>query len=142
MPPPINHGKGERILDDIKYSVFVFLSLSLLPFLSFKNSALFYITDLGINKHFYPKYYAPPARWMRKYFKVRQTQIPIFLYAELVLAVVFAAYGPISFSIAVLILILGYEKRIIGVLVMIPVCLIILNGIYMAGMVKVYKSKH
>ena len=129
------------MLENIKYAAIVFLSLSLLPFLSCKNSALFYIESLGINEHFYPKYYTSPARWMRKYFKVRQTRIPIFLYAELVFAAVFAAIGPINFAITVFILIFGYEKRIMGVLVMIPVCLIILNTIYLAVMVKMFKSK-
>jgi hypothetical protein len=125
--------------DEIKSVAIIFFALSLLPFLACKNSALFCINSLGINKRFYPKYYTFPARWMRKVFKVKKNPILVFLYAELVLAIVFAALGPVNFVVAVYILISGYEKRIIGVLVMIPVCLIILNTIYLAVVEKVFK---
>ncbi len=125
----------------IKNVIILFLCISTLSFLGCKNSALGGIEETGIIHSLYPQHYIPPTKWMRKWFKVRQTRIPKFFYAELVLSVIFAAMGPINILLSVLVLGMGWEKRIIGVLTMIHVGLIILNAIVYAIMETLYKKK-
>ena len=130
-----------NLIEDIRFSVFIFLSLSIMSFLTCKNSALGYIEDIGIHESLYPEHYISPANWIRKVFKIRQTRIPTFLCIELVIAIAFAAMGPVNILISIFILLLGYRREIIGILIMIHVCLIIFDLVYRAVMVTYFKNK-
>ena len=140
MPPVTACGKGGiSMFEDIKLVAIIFLLMAVLSSCSCKNSALYLIKEIGVNRRLYPRHYSPPAKWMRRLFRVRQTRIPAFLYVELILSVVFAIMGPVNLLISAVIFSLGYKREIIGILVITHCCLIIVNVFYLAISTLVFK---
>lgn len=107
--------------------ILMFLAISVLSFFNCKNSTIEMIKEIGINSRYYPKRYVVVHRGLRKTFRIKQSRIPRYLYFELIIAIVFAVLGLINSVIACF---FHFDKKIVGILTMIHVCLIILNMLF------------
>ena len=115
----------------------LFLGISFLSSQTCKNLAIGLIEDHQTNLRRHPERYIRPARWIRKLFKLEQHLIPRYLYFELIVSLVFALLGPINliiFGVA------DCSPSVGGPLVMIHVCLIFINFIYLSIMWFVMKK--
>ena len=108
---------------DLGY-IFMFLGISILSSLNCKNSAIGMIERIGKNSRHYPKGYTKPAKWVRTLFKIKQREIPRYLYFELIISLIFALIGPINLIICIAV---NCTPDVVGILVMLHVCLVIIN---------------
>ena len=121
---------------DIAYTI-LYLGFSILSYLNCRNSAVGMMNDIGINTRYYPKHYISLPKWMKKHFHIAQRQIPRFLYFELWLAIFFGCSGPVN---TVVYISTGYDRNVIGIILLIHCCVIILNMVFFAVMSTVYKK--
>ena len=115
------------------YSALAFLSC-----VSFRNTTVALIEEIGISSRYYPKHYITPKRWIRNIFHIKKHRIPRFLNFELLLSLFFLALGPLNIVIYTAV---DGDKFISGMLVMFHMCLIIINSIFLAVMTLLYKRK-
>lgn len=108
--------------------IFVFFALSLLSFFNCRNSTKGMIVRLGINMRFYPKHYKVLHRKLKRFFRIKNTTIPQFLFYELFVSILFAILGPIN----TIIYLCYNNKELVGHLIMLHIILIIINFIYFA----------
>ncbi len=77
----------EAVVNSMKYGVICALVLPVIVFFDYKNSAIEIIKKIGINSKYYPKHYVSVNRWMKKFYKIRESQVPWYLYIRLILAI-------------------------------------------------------
>lgn len=118
--------------------ILIFLGISFLSSMNCKNSAIGMIERIGTNSPHYPSWYIVPAKWVRTIFKLTQRLIPRYLYYELILALFFAALGPVNLMICT---IADGSANIVGILIMIHSCLIIVNMIIFSIISLLMKKK-
>lgn len=107
----------------------VFLGTSILSSVASKNSAIGLIERLGTHLPRYPKGYIDPAKWVRRLFKIKQRLIPRYLYIGLFMSLFYAILGPINLTICAF---TNYNPDIAGILIMVHVCLVIFETIFLA----------
>lgn len=100
--------------------IYLYSALAFLSCVSFRNTTVALIEEIGISSRYYPKHYITPKRWIRNIFHIKKHKIPRYLYYELLLSLFFLMLG--LFNIVVCIVTDG-EAFITGVLVMVHFCL-------------------
>ena len=115
----------------------LFLSMSILFYLFYKNLAIGEIEETGTNSRLYPKHFIAPKRWMKKHFKIKDRVIPKYLYFECLMSLFFLMLRPISIAISIA---FNYDKAIISILVMFQCCLWLINIIFFSVMSLIYKK--
>ena len=106
--------------------VLMFMGIASLSSISCRNSAKGMIDRIGSNLRCFPKGYIAPPKWVRLFFKLKQKRIPIYLYFELLLSLVFALLGPINLFVFAL---ENCSPNVGGLLMMIHAGLIIFDTI-------------
>lgn len=117
---------------------FMFFAISLLSFFNCRNSAAGMITEIGINKRFYPEHYTVLPKKLKKLLRIKNTTVPKFLLYELFVSLLFALLFTINTAIC---LCFNGNKDIVGILIMIHTVLIIINLFYFAIMSTIFKHK-
>ena len=118
--------------------IYLYSALAFLSCVSFRNTTVALIEEIGISSRHYPKHYVAPKRWIRNIFHIKKHKIPRYLYFELLLSLFFLALGPLNIVICVAV---DGENFVSGMLVMFHSCLIIINSIFLAVMTLLYKRK-
>lgn len=123
--------------------IFIFLSLSILSSLRCRNIAIKQSETIGVRtwSPYYPKWYILPPRWIRKIFNLKKRLMPKFLFFELIMSLIFAALAPINLIISASVTLADLPRSIIGILIMIHVCLIIVNEIFIIIMSFIMQRK-
>jgi len=115
-----------------------FFAISLLSFFNCRNSAAGMITEIGINKRFYPKHYTVLPKKLKKLLRIKNTTVPKFLLYELFVSLLFALLFPIN---TVICLCFNGNKDIVRILIMIHTVLIIINLFYFVIKSTIFKHK-
>ena len=97
--------------------------------------------DIGINSRFYPKHYIILKKWMRKLFHIKQHVIPRYLYLELLVSLFFFILGVFNTVIFIAVVVVGFDKAIVGYLIMFHMCIIIINTIFFTIMSLIFKKE-
>ena len=120
--------------------IYLYSALAFLSCVSFRNTTVTLIEEIGISSRYYPKHYITPKRWIRNIFHIhiKKHKIPRYLYFELLLSLFFLALGPLNIVICVAV---DGDKFISGMLIMFHICLIIINVIFLVVMTPLYKRK-
>ena len=118
--------------------IYLYSALAFLSCVSFRNTTVALIEEIGISSRHYPKHYVAPKRWIRNIFHIKEHKIPRFLNFELLLSLFFLTLGPLDIVIYAAV---DGDKFISGMLVMFHMCLIIINSIFLAVMTLLYKRK-
>lgn len=120
------------------FSAFLaFMGLALLSFFNCRNSAVGILSEAGFNQRYYPKHYITPHRWMKKFYKLKQSSIPKYVFLEFYMAIIFALSGPVNFLIFIF---TNGNSKTVGILVMLHCCLIILNTVIFVVMSHCFKK--
>ena len=118
--------------------IYIYCIMAVSSFLAFKIAAMELMEEIGISSRYYPKHYVAPKRWIRNIFHIKEHKIPRFLNFELLLSLFFLTLGPLDIVIYAAV---DGDKSISGILVMLHMCLIIINSIFLAVMTLLYKRK-
>lgn len=118
--------------------IYLYSALAFLSCVSFRNTTVALIEEIGISSRYYPKHYITPKRWIRNIFHIKKHKIPRYLYFELLLPLFFLALGPLNIVIYTAV---DGDKFIGGMLVMFHSCLALINMIFIAIMTLLYKRK-
>lgn len=116
---------------------FMFIVFSVIVYFCLKNWVVRMINEVGRNPDFSQKWYISPKKWMKKQFKIKQKMIPKYLYFELYLINILAILGPVNIIIYI---ISDFSKTIAGILFMIQMCLVLLEGCHYIIMSIIFKK--
>ena len=119
-------------------TILMLLGISLLSFFNCRNSTVGMIKEIGVNSRYYPQRYTVIPRWMKKLFRIKQSKIPKYLYAELIMAIIFALLGLVNSIVACCV---NFDKQTVGILVIAHCCLIIFNAMFFVSMSFFFKKK-
>ena len=104
----------------------------------FKNSALGMIDKIRTNSRLYPKYYVLPSKCLRKYFGLKKSKIPNYLYYRLYISLVFCILAPIT---TVVCLCTEFNIYAIKVMIFAPCLFVIPDTIFYIILSNIYKKK-
>lgn len=76
--------------------IFAFAWISFLVFLALRKTVRTWTSEIGYHKKFYPEKYVKPKRILVRFFKVRQKEIPKFLYIEIFISIFLLLLFPIN----------------------------------------------
>ena len=71
-----------------------YLIISFMMFYYSRRGAMMMINEIGTNSKRYPKGFKPPAKWMKKHYKIKDRMIPRYAYYELLFSIFFLFLGP------------------------------------------------
>mgnify|MGYP003319161130 CR=1 FL=1 len=116
--------------------IYLSVIISGLSFLSCKNAALGMIARTGTNNALYPKYYILVKKWMKRIFRIKEKRIPIHLYFELIMAVIFALLGPIEIITYIA---SKFDRYIIGMFLLIHLGLVLVTVVISSTVSCIFK---
>ena len=117
--------------------IIMILSLYILAYFFFRNSAIGMIDEIRTNFRFFPKHYALPPRWIRKHFNLRKEEIPKFLLFRLYVSLFFAFSAPLAILICML---SRFNTYVVGVMLFLP-CFVIPDTFVFMILAHVFKKK-
>ena len=122
----------------IDYSaIIVFAIISGLTFYGYVNGTRIIISEVGINKKFYPQRYIMSHRSIAKFFKIKRKPIPKYLYFELFAAIVCAMFFQIN---TIIYLCTNGNMQIADLFIRIHVGFVLIDSIYGTIWFRIYKK--
>ncbi len=118
--------------------IFAFVAFTLLSFFNCRNSTIGMINEIGINARFYPKQYTTLPNSIRKFFNIKNKEIPKFLFCELIISILFAILGPIYIIVY---LCCDGNNGVGGMLLLFHAGLILVNLVFFTILSTIFKHK-
>ena len=96
------------------------------------------IKEINILSRYYPEKYITPTAKARRFFKIKQSMIPKYLYYELYVSLSIVLF-PIV--IALVFILSGFNDKVLGILFWIELGFACINQTFMIIMEMIYKKK-
>lgn len=115
----------------------LFVSMSFLMSLSNRNSSITAINDKCIPTRFYPKHFTEVPHFIKFIFKLKSREVPKYLYAKLLLSLIYALLCPMNIIIS---LCSGCSKSVVGILVLVQCFIGLIDQVVFVSIYSFYKN--